>query len=129
MIIAVDFDGTVVRSNYPAIIGEQPYAAEVLKELHEQGHYLILWTCRTGRELLDAINWSIAHGIHFDRINDHNPDNVAQYGDGGNKIYADIYIDDKNLHGFPGWISVREAMKEHAPDHQLNDVLHDSYLG
>lgn len=103
MIIAVDFDGTIARSNYPVILGEQPYAGEVLRKLHEQGHYIIIWTCRCGTQLLDAINWMLEHKIPFNRINDHNPENVAKYGEGGNKVYAHCYIDDKNIGGFPGW--------------------------
>ncbi|MBS1322000.1 MAG: hypothetical protein HP046_19555 [Parabacteroides sp.] len=103
MIIAVDFDGTIVRSNYPVILGEQPYAGEALRKLHAQGHYIIIWTCRCGDQLLKAINWLLEHQIPFDRINDHNPENVAKYGEGGNKVYAHCYIDDKNLFGFPGW--------------------------
>lgn len=103
MIIAVDFDGTIVRSNYPVILGEQPYAGEALRKLHAQGHYIIIWTCRCGDQLLKAINWLLEHQIPFDRINDHNPENVAKYGEGGNKVYAHCYIDDKNLFSFPGW--------------------------
>lgn len=103
MIIAVDFDGTIVRSNYPVILGEQPYAGEALRKLHAQGHYIIIWTCRCGDQLLKAINWLLEHQMPFDRINDHNPENVAKYGEGGNKVYAHCYIDDKNLFGFPGW--------------------------
>lgn len=103
MIIAVDFDGTIARSDYPVIKGEMPYAVEVLNKLHREGHYIILWTCRTGDHLLDAINWMLEHKIPFDRINDHNPDNLKKYGDGGNKVYAHQYIDDKNIGGFIGW--------------------------
>ena len=103
MIIAVDFDGTISRGEYPAIDGEQPYAGEALRTLHEQGHYIIIWTCRCGTHLLDAINWLVEHKIPFDRVNDHNPENVALYGEGGKKVYAHCYIDDKNIGGFPGW--------------------------
>lgn len=103
MIIAVDFDGTIARSDFPVILGEQPYAGEVLRKLHEQGHYIIIWTCRCGEQLLTAINWLLEHNIPFDRINDHNPENVARYGEGGKKVYAHCYIDDKNVGGFPGW--------------------------
>ena len=90
MIIAVDFDGTIARSNYPVIQGEQPYAGEVLRQLHQDGHYIIIWTCRCGKPLLDAVNWLLEHGIPFDRVNDHNPENVARYGEGGNKVYAHV---------------------------------------
>ena len=48
MILAVDFDGTIARSSFPDILGEQPYAGEVLRKLHERGHYIIIWTCRSG---------------------------------------------------------------------------------
>ena len=104
MIIAVDFDGTISRGKYPAIDGEQPYAGESLRKLHSQGHKIIIWTCRTGDRLLEAINWLLEHQIPFSRINDHDPDNLAKYGgEGGKKIYAHVYIDDKNIGGFPGW--------------------------
>ena len=103
MIIAVDFDGTISRGVFPAIDGEQPYAGETLRQLHKQGHYIIIWTCRCGVRLLEAINWLLEHDIPFDRVNDHNPANVAKYGEGGNKAYAHCYIDDKNIGGFPGW--------------------------
>lgn len=109
MIIAVDFDGTICRSSFPQINGQQPYAKEVINELYDKGHYIIIWTCRTGDNLINAINWMLEQGIKFNRVNDHNPDNVAKYGDGGKKVYAHCYIDDKNIFGFPGWL---ETMKE-----------------
>ena len=112
MIIAIDFDGTICRSTFPAIEGTMPGAKEVITRLHEQGHYLIIWTCRTGQNLLDAVNWMLKEGIPFDRVNDHNPDNLARYGDGGKKVYAHCYIDDKNLGGFPGWPVAEWMIKE-----------------
>ena len=104
MIIAVDFDGTISRGKFPAIDGEQPYAGESLRKLHDEGHKIIIWTCRTGDQLLNAINWLLERKIPFDRVNDHDPENIAKYGEGGKKIYAHCYIDDKNIGGFPdGW--------------------------
>lgn len=110
MIIAVDFDGTLCKSQYPAIGDVMPGAWDVMHELHEAGHYLIIWTCRTGQRLADAVNWLLEMDIPFNRINDHCPDNVAKYGDGGPKVYADLYIDDKNLGGFPGWYQVKAIL-------------------
>ena len=111
MIIAVDFDGTIVRSNYPVILGEQPYAGKTLRALHSQGHKIIIWTCRTGDRLLEAINWLLEHRIPFSRVNDHDPENVAKYGgEAGKKIYAHVYIDDKNIGGFPGWPACMEMI-------------------
>ncbi len=118
MIIAVDFDGTIVRSDYPTIIGEMPYAGEVLRRLHDKGHYITLWTCRTGVQLLDAVNWLLEHKIPFDRINDHNPENVRKYGSGGKKIYAHCYVDDKNVGGFPGWMETERLINEAEEEYQ-----------
>ena len=38
MIIAVDFDGTIVEHQYPAIGPEKPFAIETLKKLVEEQH-------------------------------------------------------------------------------------------
>lgn len=111
MIIAVDFDGTISRGKFPAIDGEQPYAGQVLRKLHEDGHYIIIWTCRCGDQLLSAINWMLERKIPFDRINDQNPDNIRQYGEGGKKVYAHCYIDDKNIGGFPGWLQCQKEIE------------------
>ena len=125
MIIGVDFDGTIARSNYPVIQGEQPYAGEVLRQLHQDGHYIIIWTCRCGKPLLDAVNWLLEHGIPFDRVNDHNPENVARYGEGGNKVYAHVYIDDNNLGGFPGWRECLETIRNQDAEYQLAKMTYN----
>ena len=53
MIIAVDFDGTIVEHRYPKIGEERPFAIETLKMLIRDHHQLILWSVREG-ELLDG---------------------------------------------------------------------------
>lgn len=122
MIIAVDFDGTISRGMYPAIEGEQPYAGEVLRKLHKQGHYIIIWTCRCGVPLLNAINWLIAHNIPFDRVNDHNPENMAEYGEAGKKVYAHCYIDDKNIGGFPGWLQCLTEIERMEAEYKASQI-------
>jgi hypothetical protein len=113
MIIAIDFDGTISRGPFPEIRGEVPYAAASLREIAEKGHYIIIWTCRSGSYLLNAVNWLLERGIPFHRVNDHNPDNMVEYGPGGKKVFADVYIDDQNLGGFPGWTEAMEILKQH----------------
>ena len=113
MIIAVDFDGTLFRDAFPAVGGVIPGAVDAMRALHRAGHYIIIWTCRHGDRLLDAINALTAHGIPFDRVNDHNPANVAKYGgESGKKVYADVYIDDRNLGGFPGWAAAMRMIAD-----------------
>ena len=113
MIIAIDFDGTICQNKYPEIGEPMPLAIESIRELHQAGHYLILWTCRQGEQLNEALQWCKQNGLSFHAVNDHNPDNLKFFGGvGGNKVYADIYIDDKNIGGFVGWKRAMELIKE-----------------
>ena len=57
MVIAVDFDGTIVEHRYPEIGEERPFAVETLKKLAEHRHKLVLWTMREGQLLDDALEW------------------------------------------------------------------------
>ena len=110
MIIAIDFDGTIVSDAYPGIGYLMPDAKDTIERLHLEGNYIIIWTCRQGEAMIDCINYLLEHKIPFDRINRAAPDNVAQYGSGGQKVYADVYIDDKNIGGFPGWREIRNQL-------------------
>ena len=113
MIIAIYFDGTICQNEYPEIGDPMPLAIESIKELKERGHDLILWTCRQGDLLDDAVRWCEEHGIPFDLVNEHEPNNLRAFGGvAGNKVFANIYIDDRNLGGFPGWERAMEIIKE-----------------
>ena len=113
MIIAIDFDGTICQNKYPEIGDPMPLAIESIKELKERGHDLILWTCRQGEQLYDAVQWCKEHDIPFDLVNEHEPNSLKAFdGVSGNKVFADIYIDDHNLGGFPGWKRAMELIKE-----------------
>lgn len=94
-IIAVDFDGTLCENKWP-LIGEpiQKYI-EYIKDEKAKGNKIILWTCRTGKQLEDAVKWCSEKGIIFDAVNDNLPEMSAKFGGNSRKIYADRYIDDK----------------------------------
>ena len=96
-IIAVDFDGTLCYSNWPAL-GEpnRPLIDYLIKE-QAAGNKLILWTCRAGQALIDATEWCYEQGLSFDAINDNLPEIVELYGNNSRKITCDYYIDDRNL--------------------------------
>ena len=57
MIIAVDFDGTIVEHKYPAIGKEIPFAFETLRKLQTEHHKLILWSVREGKLLDEAVTF------------------------------------------------------------------------
>ena len=102
MIIAIDFDGTVVEHKYPALGKEVPFATETLKMLQKEGHRLILWTYRAGRELDEAVEFCRSRGVEFYAINKNYPEEVYD-ATISRKINADLYIDDRNIGGLPDW--------------------------
>lgn len=95
MIIAVDFDGTLAVTEYPKIIRPIQYIINYCKRLKSEDNTLILWTCRHGKELEEAVEWCKEQGLEFDYINENPPDRIAIWGD-CRKVYADVYIDDHN---------------------------------
>ena len=115
MIIAVDFDGTIVEHRYPAIGKEKLFAFDTLKSLQKQGHQLILWTFRSGKELDDAVAFCKKNGLEFYAINRSYPEEELTR-DISRKINADIFIDDRNLGGFIGWGEVWHIINKDAPE-------------
>lgn len=101
MIIAVDFDGTLVEHEFPKIGKPKMKVIKFVKELKDRGCKLILWTCRedieSGNYLSQAVEFCKQYGLYFDAIND----NIQPYKNhlftNCRKVYADLYIDDKNL--------------------------------
>ena len=63
MIIAVDFDGTIVEHKYPEIGRELPFAIETLKKLQQERHRLILWSVREGKLLQEAVDFCRERGL------------------------------------------------------------------
>lgn len=102
MILAIDFDGTIVEHQYPAIGSIRPFAFETLKALQQKGHQLILWTFRSGKELDEAVEFCRKNGIEFYAVNKNYPEEVWNEND-SRKINADYYIDDRNIGGLPSW--------------------------
>lgn len=93
-VIAVDFDGTLCANNYPKIGIANNKVIEELIELQKNGHKLILWTCREGSLLDEAVLFCAEHGLCFDAVNNNIPERIEMYGTNPRKIGADLYIDD-----------------------------------
>jgi hypothetical protein len=96
-IIAVDFDGCLCESKWPEIGESNTLLIERLKRRVEKGDKLILWTCREGDKLREAVEWCKSWGLEFDAVNENLPEMNALYGNDSRKIGADVYIDDKAL--------------------------------
>jgi hypothetical protein len=125
--IAVDFDGTIVKNEWPNIGKPRWGSIPVLRWMKQRGHVLILNTCREQRRLLYEVEvkrgkhsekllvccsllWEAKmmleedYEIYFDYYNKNAPERIELFGGDCRKISADWYIDD--LAGFLGWWSV-----------------------
>lgn len=108
MIIAVDFDGTIVEHRYPDIGREKPFAIETLKKLTEEQHRLILWTVRKGKLLQEAVEFCRTRGLDFYAVNRNFPEENEPEE---RKLRADLWIDDRNLGGLPDWGTIYRMIK------------------
>jgi len=117
MIIAVDFDGTIVEHKYPLIGAPVPNAITVLRAFNQLNDKVILWTMRSGKELDDAVDYLDSKGIKLWGVNE-NPDQKSWTD--SPKQYAQIYIDDAALgcplikkegeRPFVDWVKIGKAV-------------------
>jgi hydroxymethylpyrimidine pyrophosphatase-like HAD family hydrolase len=117
LIIAVDFDGTIVEDAYPDIGKPRIFAFETLKRFKEDGHRLILWTYRYGSKLEEAVDFCKQHGIEFYAVNKSFPEEVYDESK-SRKIHADLFIDDRNIGGALGWGEIYQIVTNETPDHK-----------
>lgn len=110
MILAVDFDGTIVDDNYPKIGKEKLFAFEALISLQKQGHQIILWTVRGGIELEEAVNFCKKKGLIFYAINKNYPEEIT--GANPRKLNASVFIDDKSLEELKPWGEIHQQLSE-----------------
>ncbi|TYA84118.1 BT0820 family HAD-type phosphatase [Seonamhaeicola marinus] len=114
LVIAVDFDGTIVEDAYPKIGKPQLFAFDTLKMLQEKGHRLILWTYRCGTKLDEAVEFCKENGLEFYAVNNSFPEEEF-HNEVSRKINADLFIDDRNFGGFPGWGEIYQELTNTAP--------------
>ena len=116
-VVAVDFDDSIAYTHYPTIIKPLPHAMDVLRVLMNDPYtILILWTCREGEYLQQALDFCELYGIKFDYVNENCKRNLDLYTVDCRKVSADIYIDDKSYQGREGveklWCDWWNWMKE-----------------
>ncbi|MFV0546782.1 MAG: BT0820 family HAD-type phosphatase [Bacteroides sp.] len=112
MVIAVDFDGTIVEHRYPKIGEEIPFAVETLKLLQQDKHRLILWSVREGELLDEAVEWCKQRGLEFYSVNKDYPEEEKKHQGFSRKLKADMFIDDRNVGGLPDWGMIYQMVKE-----------------
>jgi len=125
LIMLIDFDKTICDSDYPKLGPAFPYAKDVINKWYEQGLYIIINTCRTGKAELEAEVWLLKNGFKFHKMNDHHPNGLLHYGTQNQidhnltsrKVWGHIIIDDLNLdwavNGMPGWDDIDKLTQEY----------------
>lgn len=115
-IIAIDFDMTISNNvDYTKLVNPpMPGAVDVIRELRDHGCILILWTCRNINSLEDAKEYLAKYGILdcFDYFNENTSEIQTAWADhiSSPKIYADVYIDDKNVGMSINWYEIRRLI-------------------
>lgn len=104
-VIAIDFDGTITEDNPFPITGKiRPEAIKVIKKL-QKFYTCVLWTCRNGQYLAEAIKLLKDNGVVFEYVNS------TPYPErSSNKIYADVYIDDKSINTKIDWHEIEKTL-------------------
>lgn len=127
MVIAVDFDGTIVEHKYPAIGEEIPFATDTLKMLIKDRHKLILWSVREGKLLEEAVEWCRKRGVEFYAVNRDYPEETMQNNNHfSRKLKADYFIDDRNIGGLPDWGQIYQMVHDNL---SWQDVLRQRQFG
>ena len=128
MIIAVDFDGTIVEHKYPAIGRELPFAIETLRKLQSDRHKLILWTVREGGLLEEALSFCRERGLEFYAVNRDYPEEERDRNNHfSRKLKADVFIDDRNLGGLPDWGTIYEMVTKRLSYEDLTRKYESEY--
>lgn len=127
MIIAVDFDGTIVTHEYPKIGKEIPFAIDTLKRIQNDfQHRLILWTVREGAELEAAVEYCRNKGLEFYAINNNYPEESNATFE-ARKLTVDLFIDDRNLGGLPDWGVIYQMIKSQKYFEPFTNVIEAEY--
>ena len=124
--IAVDFDGCICTNAFPNI--GTPNWSVIDKAIAEQaaGAGLILWTCREGELLQQALDACAQWGLHFDAVNESLPSWIAAFGTRPRKVGASEYWDDRAVVVRDGEVQLLKtrdiytaAVKKCGKEHQL----------
>lgn len=95
MIIAIDFDGVLNQGAFPAAGPLDHQLVDLLPLIQEQGHTVVLWTCRAGILLADALEALSTRKFRPNLVNANCPTRITEYGTDSRKVSADLYIDDR----------------------------------
>ena len=127
-IVGIDFDNTIVYSDYPQILGLKEYAKEVITKWYNQGMFIQIHSCRNGQAEWELTTFLFENKIPYHAINDHAPFIKQKYFDPhhpiSRKLYHNLLIDDVSL-GFMfnpsmDWLEIDEQVQDIIANGQWN---------
>lgn len=98
LIVACDFDGTLCKDEFPNIGEANKVLISQLMIFRSRGNKLILWTCREGQHLEEAVLWCKSWGLTFDAVNENVDNEFSGFIGAKRKIYAHLYLEDKAMY-------------------------------
>lgn len=113
----IDFDDTItINTKFPSVGELNPHADRVIRRIKENGGEICIWTCRTGEHEVSVRDFLEKHNIPYDSFNDILPCERILWGDGGRKVYSDLYIDDHGVYammcGGINWLEIEKFIFE-----------------
>jgi len=97
VILSIDFDGTIVKDEYPGIGKPLPGAIQAINELYDDGYCIIINSCRARDKEDEMIDWLNRNGVKYCHCNENCCERIVKYRTDCRKISADCIIDDKSL--------------------------------
>lgn len=95
--IAIGFDGTLFENAWPNIGIPRMNVIQATLAEQRSGSALILWTCREGTLLEEALAACEAVGLRFDAVNESTEEWKTAWGTNPRKVGASEYWDDKSV--------------------------------
>lgn len=122
LVISVDFDGTLVTDKFPEVGELRTGAKYFVNKLYNEGHYIIINTCRSGGHEGKVEDFLEKEGVYYHYINSNLPELIEHYKQDCRKISADFYIDDKCVAGLPPWYKIYDILMN-----KYSEMLSDYY--
>lgn len=103
-LIAVDFDGCICSGGFPnienAVLIESTVEKIIKQRVKNINTDFILWTCRAGEKLSDAIEFCKKHQLPIYYYNEQHPSTFGWMHDAADvrKIFAHEYWDDRSVY-------------------------------
>lgn len=105
-VLAIDYDGTIFEGSCPKLGKPKQDVIKKIKEFQKvKDCEIVLWTCREGKSLQEALSRTSKEGLEWDAVNESPPSQkeyqqstLMENGEvfGLRKIFAHLYVDDRS---------------------------------